>query len=66
MEWKSKARIGFLGNDNPHCDESESRIGFGTGAFPYDTSCGNSATYKPDNGNQHIDWIHFGAGNDKL
>ena len=59
MEWKSKARIGFLGNDYPNCDESESRIGFGTGGFPYDTSCGYLATYKPDNGNQHIEAMGY-------
>ena len=52
----SKARIGIIGNDGSDgCDSCNSRIGFGTGG-KYDDSntCGNEATWVPDNGAKHI------------
>ena len=51
----SKARIGIIGNNQYHCRSCDSRIGFGTGGKHDDTNtCGNEATYKPDNGDKHI------------
>ena len=50
----SKARIGFLGNDGD-CGTCDSRIGFGTGGRHDDSNtCGNEATFWPDNGHKHI------------
>ena len=54
-DWNSKARIGFLGNQQHKCSSSESRIGFGTGGYPYPTNtCGNTAMDSPDNGDRDI------------
>ena len=51
----SKARIGIIGNQQNDCVSCNSRIGFGTGGRPDDSNtCGNEATYKPDNGEKHI------------
>ena len=51
----SKARIGILGNEQNDCSTCDSRIGFGTGGKEDDTNtCGNEATWSPDNGNKHI------------
>ncbi|XP_078345952.1 uncharacterized protein LOC144631400 [Oculina patagonica] len=51
----SKARIGFLGNENGDCHSCDSRIGFGTGGSPDDSNtCGNEAKWYPDNGDKHI------------
>ena len=51
----SKARIGIIANNGEDCSSPNSRIGFGTGGEGDDTNtCGNEATYKPDNGNKHI------------
>ncbi|XP_078350799.1 uncharacterized protein LOC144635581 [Oculina patagonica] len=51
----SKARIGFVGNNENDCDRCDSRIGFGTGGAPDDSNtCGNEAKYNPDNGEKHI------------
>ena len=53
--YHSKARIGLVANDNNLCDSCDSRIGFGTGGHPNDsTTCGNVAAHSPDNGNRHI------------
>jgi len=51
----SRARIGILGNNENHCGNCDSRVGFGTGGH-HDNSntCGNEATISPDNGNKHI------------
>ena len=50
-----KARIGFLGNNANHCETCDSRIGFGTGGQHDDlNTCGNEASWYPDNGNKHI------------
>ena len=51
----SKARIGIIGNNEKDCNSCNSRIGFGTGGWPDKTnSCGNEATWSPDNGDKHI------------
>jgi len=51
----SRARIGILGSNRNNCGYCESRVGFGTGGRHDDSNtCGNEATYSPDNGNKHI------------
>ena len=51
----SKARIGILGNNENDCSNCDSRIGFGTGGrHDESNTCGNEATARLDNGNQHI------------
>ena len=51
----SKVRIGILGNNEHHCRNCDSRIGFGTGGKHDDNNtCGNEAINSPDNGNKHI------------
>ena len=51
----SKARIGFIGNQENDCNSCDSRIGFGTGGAHDDSNtCGNEATHSPDNGIKHI------------
>ena len=51
----SRARIGFLGNNENDCSSPDSRIGFGTeGHHDNSNSCGNVASYYPDNGNKLI------------
>ena len=53
--WTSRAIIGFLGNNQPGCSSGESRIGFGTGGYPYnEVTCGNTAMDSPDNGDKKI------------
>ena len=57
---KSKARIGFLGNNEDDCNTCDSRIGFGTGGLhDNNNTCGNEAMYYPDNGNKHIKGIGY-------
>ena len=51
----SRARIGFLGNEQNECNSCDSRIGFGTKGYPDDSNtCGNEAKHNPDNGEKHI------------
>ncbi|XP_078351768.1 uncharacterized protein LOC144636431 [Oculina patagonica] len=51
----SRARIGFLGNNEFDCLSCDSRIGFGTGGYPDDSiTCGNVAGHNPDNGDRRI------------
>jgi len=51
----SKARIGFLGNNENDCVTTDSRIGFGTGGYHDDSNtCGNEAHSSSDNGGKHI------------
>ena len=51
----SKARIGIIGDNRGDCRDCDSRIGFGTGGNPdKSSSCGNEATFAPDNGEKHI------------
>ena len=50
----SRARIGFLGNNERDCITPDSRIGFGTGGYHDDNNtCGNEAT-SSGNGSKHI------------
>ena len=52
---RSKARIGIIANQENECISPDSRIGFGTGGLEDDTNtCGNEATWSPDNGDKHI------------
>ena len=47
--------VNFLGNNDNDCVTCNSRIGFGTGGYHDDSNtCGNEATWSPDNGNKHI------------
>ena len=51
----SKARIGFVANNEDDCTRCDSRIGFGAGGYPDDSNtCGNTARWKPDNGDKYI------------
>ncbi len=51
----SKARIGFISNQEDECNSCDSRIGFGTGGqFDDFNTCGNEAMWLPDNGDIHI------------
>ena len=51
----SKARIGIISNNDDNCSFCDSRIGFGTGGYPDNSSsCGNEAKWSPDNGEKHI------------
>lgn len=51
----SKARIGYVANQENECISGDSRIGFGTGGHQdRSNSCGNEATHSPDNGDKHI------------
>ena len=51
----SKARIGIIGNNEDDCTLCDSRIGFGTGGYPDNSSsCGNEAKHFPDNAEKHI------------
>ena len=51
----SKARIGYIANQENNCHTCDSRIGFGTGGYHDDSNtCGNQATHDPDNGNKNI------------
>ena len=51
----SKARIGYIANQENDCGSCDSRIGFGTGGHPDNSNtCGNAALHSPDNGNRNI------------
>ena len=51
----AKARIGFVCNEQRDCYSCDSKIGFGTGGFRDDfNSCGNNASWRPDNGSKNI------------
>ena len=53
--YHSKARIGYIANQENNCGTCDSRIGFGTGGYHDDSNtCGNQATHNPDNGNKNI------------
>ncbi|XP_022809349.1 uncharacterized protein LOC111346325 [Stylophora pistillata] len=56
LSFRSKARIGILGNEGSDgCDSCDSRIGFGTAGSPDENnSCGNEASATSDNGSRHI------------
>ena len=54
-EANSKARIGFIGNQQNNCNTCDSRIGFGTGGKPdYSNTCGNEVADSADNGARKI------------
>ena len=49
----SRARIGFVGNNENDCNWPDSRVGFGTEGYPDDSnSCGNVAKHEADNGDK--------------
>ena len=53
----NRARIGILANQEKHCKNPDSRIGFGTEGYPgHGNTCGNAANrrYRPDNGGKNI------------
>ena len=51
----SKARIGIISNNEDDCSNCDSRIGFGTGGYPDNSSsCGNEAKSASDNGDRRI------------
>ena len=51
----SKARIGIIGNNENICYGCDSRIGFGTGGYPDNSSsCGNEAKHFSDNAEKQI------------
>ena len=53
----SKARIGFVCNNQKECSSCDSRIGFGTAGYVGNsTTCGNEVpdSLDADNGEQHI------------
>ena len=51
----SRARIGMVANQENDCSTCDSRIGFGTGGkHDVSNTCGNEASYSPDNGDKHI------------
>ena len=53
--YHSKARVGYIANLQNDCDSCDSRIGFGTGGYPDNsTTCGNAAAHSPDNGDRYI------------
>ena len=51
----SKARVGYIANDQNDCGSCDSRIGFGTGGYPDNsTTCGNVARHSSDKGDRNI------------
>ena len=51
----SKARVGYIANNENDCGSCDSRIGFGTGGYPDNSiTCGNVAAHSPDNGDRNI------------
>ena len=55
----SRARIGIISNDGNHCTGCDSRIGFGTAGEFDSNTCGNEASWSPDNGDKHIKAIGY-------
>ena len=51
----AKARIGYIANQENDCGSCDSRIGFGTGGYPDNsTTCGNVALHSSDNDDRDI------------
>ena len=50
----ARTRIGLIGNEQNHCQSPDSFLGFGCTTKVSNVSCGNSASYEPDNGNKEI------------
>ena len=56
----SRARIGIISNEDDHCTGCDSRIGFGTaGEIDDSNTCGNEASWSPDNGDKHIKAVGY-------
>ncbi|KAL9961349.1 hypothetical protein ACROYT_G030267 [Oculina patagonica] len=56
----SRARIGFVGNNQNACSSCDSRIGFGTAGYPEDANtCGNVAKHGTDNGDRFIKMMGY-------
>ena len=56
----SRARIGIIANEQNDCLTSDSRIGYGTGGLQDDSNtCGNEASYLPNNREKHIKAIGY-------
>ena len=58
----ARARIGIISNNDDHCIECDSRIGFGAGGLPDDNNvCGNAVdgSWNPDNGGNNIKAIGY-------
>ena len=53
----SKARIGYIANQENDCGSCDSRIGFGTRGGS--NTCGNVASHSPDNGNRNIEAMGY-------
>ena len=51
-----RARIGLIGNEQNDCLSPDSFLGFGSATKENDVwnTCGNSASYTPDNGDKEI------------
>ena len=57
---QSKARIGYVANQQNDCGSCDSRIGFGTGGYPGNSNtCGNVAAHSPDNGDRYINAMGY-------
>ena len=53
--YRSKARIGIISNNENDCSSCDSRIGFGTGGYPDDSNtCGNELKHSTDNGDKKV------------
>ena len=58
--YNSKARIGYIANQQNDCGSCNSRIGFGTGGHPDNSgTCGNAASLSPDNGDRDIKAVGY-------
>ena len=56
----SEAKIGIIANNENGCLTCDSRIGYGTGGYPYDlNTCGNVAKDGPDNGDKPIEAMGY-------
>jgi len=54
------ARIGIISNEHTYCTGCDSRIGYGTGGIAYNSNtCGNDASWSPDNGDKQIKAIGY-------
>ena len=59
-EGSQATRIGILGNDGNDCLGCDSSIGFGTKGSGHDSNtCGNMASWDPDNGDKNIKAIGY-------
>ena len=57
---RPKARIGIIANEQNDCFTPDSRIGFGTGGYPFNSNtCGNQAKHGGDNGDKDTKAMGF-------